>query len=189
MSPCLYVPPCIYSSVSIFRQVYVSPCQSVPTVRISLLVCIVYPGVCMSRDSIVCSVCMSCPCVGPNCLCLHMSHRVYVPSVCISLRVSVPPYACFSLGMFLRVYVSPYVCPRRVYVPQCLMSLRVYVPPYVCLIHVYVPNVYMSHRVYIPSVCMFLHVCPLRHSTREHFRFCKYACTFGSTKNLVRLPS
>ena len=83
-------------------RVYVPPCTC-PSMGMSPPY--VYPGVCMSRRS---TVCMSLPCVSPECL--H-AHYVYAPSMCMSppcvcpLRVYFPLCVCCSACMFLSLYV------------------------------------------------------------------------------------
>lgn len=98
--------------------------------------------------------------------------RVYLSSVCISLRVCVPP--CISLRAYVALYmylpgIRPSVCTEYVFSyvslgmyassgvrPSVYMSLRVYVRLYVllCTSCVYVPPCYV--RIPYVSLCVYL---------------------------------
>ena len=115
---------------------------------------------------------------------VYVSLCMYVPSVCRSYHVYVPPY--MSLRMYILLCVSlhvyvPSVCMSplcvclsvalffHITIPSVCISLRVYVPPYIystmCILYrVYTPRVYSTmytlHRVYTPpgvrfTICTF----------------------------------
>ena len=87
---------------------------------------------------------------------------MYVPSVCMSLRVYIPcmsPLCVCPLHVYVHfVYVSSMcmsplcVCPLHVYVPSMYLF-----PPCVCSLHVYIPFACISPLYSISSVW-----CPLR---------------------------
>lgn len=181
-------PPCVFSFMCMLLRIYlpqyVCPLRVyVPAVYVSPCV---GPSECIIPRYVCSSVCMSSSCVGPSeCMFLCM----YVPQYVCLLRVQLPPSVCSSVSIYaLSVCMPPPCMSCRVYVPPSVYYSRMYVcSSYVC-------SSYICSSVCMSSVCMYA-LCVCIHSTRQDFRFCKYACSLGSAKNLkllrylVRPPS
>ena len=114
----------------------------------------------------------------PPCMSLRVCPSMYIPFVCMSLRVYIPPWVyvppCVGPSMCMsplyHVYVSPCICPS-----ECL-SLGVYVPSVSCEC----PSVSILPNI-CPSMCMSPQcVCPVRVMYMS-FRVCvfPYVCFSG----------
>ena len=135
------------------------------------------PTVCMSPLCLHSTVCtLHHGYVSPyGCSFMCMSLLVYVPSMCKSQRVYVPPCTHPTAGTLHRGYtplrVHSTVCTlyivytplRELYTPPCIYPLRVYIPPCICPLRMCVSLCVCLHGVYTPR-CILFTMCTLHRS-------------------------
>ena len=133
----VYAPLYYYSFMCTFPPCICPPHVYVPSCACPLrtYVCSVFmPPPWIRLPPCVCRYCCSFPC---------MFLRIVVLSMGMSLREYVPPWVCPSASMSLREYVPPRVCPSacfHVYVPLC-------VPVYICILRACILRPYIHSCV------------------------------------------
>ena len=165
----LHVPPCLYSTMSMFHRVFTPPCLCS---TVSFLHHVYVPPCLYSTMSMFLRV------FTPPYLCstLSLLHNIYVP-LCLYSTMSVfhhvftLPYLCSTMSLLHRVYDPPCLCSTVSWLHHVHVSMfhRVCLLSCPCstmsmFYHVYVPprfysTISMFHRVFTPQ-CLCVYVAP-----------------------------